>query len=79
MFDILKSMNQKKIKPNIQTLNAVLNVITKSKIENLTDVIKHLLVEFKNMNIKFSLATYYYIMKGFTNHSNYILFIIYLF
>lgn len=79
MFDILKSMNEKKIKPNIQTLNAILNVIIKLKIKNHTDVIKHLLLEFKNINIKFSLATYYYVMQGFTSNGNYILFINYLF
>lgn len=79
MYDILTSMNQKKIKPNIQTLNSILKIITALNIENFRDIIKYLLLEFKNMNIKFSLATYYYIIRGFINYGNYILFIIYLF
>lgn len=72
-------MNKNKVKPNIQTLNAILKMVIELKTENVKDIIKHLLLEFKNMNIQFSLGTYYYIIKGFTSYGNYILFIIYLF
>ncbi|XP_031367472.1 protein PTCD3 homolog, mitochondrial [Apis dorsata] len=70
LYDILTSMNQKKIKPNIQTLNSILKIITALNIENFRDIIKYLLLEFKNMNIKFSLATYYYIIRGFINYDD---------
>lgn len=79
VLKILESMNEDEIKPNIQTLNALLKMIIELKIDNFKDVIKYLIIEFKNMNIKFSLGTYYYIMLGFTIYGNYILFIIYLF
>lgn len=76
VLKILESMNEDEIKPNIQTLNALLKMIIELKIDNFKDVIKYLIIEFKNMNIKFSLGTYYYIMLGFTIYGNYILFII---
>lgn len=73
VLKILESMNEDEIKPNIQTLNALLKMIIELKIDNFKDVIKYLIIEFKNMNIKFSLGTYYYIMLGFTiyDHNSY--------
>lgn len=68
IFEFLILMNKNKVKPNIQTLNAILKMVIELKTENVKDIIKHLLLEFKNMNIKFSLGTYYYIIKGFTSY-----------
>lgn len=75
-FDILNTINEKRVKPNIRTLNAALNVI-RVQLKNDEDITYRLLMDFKRMNIKFSLATYYYIIIIFTHNSNYSLLMIF--
>lgn len=70
LFDILNAINKKRIKPNVRTLNAALSVVIKTQKSNV-DITHRLLMDFKRMNIKFSLATYYYMILIFTQNSNY--------
>lgn len=77
LFDILNTINKKRIKPNVRTLNTALKVIKSSQPTNDEDIVKRLLMDFKRMNIKFSLASYYYIMLIFTEenknaHANFV-------
>lgn len=75
-LEILNTINKKRIKPNVRTLNAALNVI-RMQLKNDEDITYRLLMDFKRMNIKFSLATYYYIIQIFTQNSNYSLLMIF--
>ncbi|XP_033343654.1 protein PTCD3 homolog, mitochondrial [Bombus vosnesenskii] len=61
LLDILNRINKKRIKPNVRTLNAALNVI-RIQMKNGEDIAFRLIMDFKRMNIKFSLASYYYII-----------------
>ncbi|XP_071865828.1 small ribosomal subunit protein mS39 [Bombus fervidus] len=77
LFDVLNAINKKRIKPNVRTLNAALRVIRFSQLKNGEDIAKRLLMDFKRMNIKFSLASYYYIMLIFMEenknaHANFV-------
>lgn len=69
LFDILNAINKKRVKPNVRTLNAALKVIEISQVQNGEDIAKRLLMEFKRMNIKLSLASYYYLILIFTGKS----------
>ncbi|XP_043600348.1 protein PTCD3 homolog, mitochondrial isoform X2 [Bombus pyrosoma] len=76
-FDILNTINKKRVKPNVRTLNAALKVVNVSQMKNDEAIAHRLLMDFKRMNIKFSLATYYYIMLIFTQnkknaHANFV-------
>nr|XP_033324844.1 protein PTCD3 homolog, mitochondrial [Megalopta genalis]XP_033324845.1 protein PTCD3 homolog, mitochondrial [Megalopta genalis] len=67
LYNILRDMNDKKIAPNVRTLNAALSVASSiSDIITAESLAKHLLIEFKRINIKFSLATYDYAISIFT-------------
>lgn len=76
LLDILNTINKKRIKPNVRTLNAALNVI-RIQMKNDEDIVFRLIMDFKRMNIKFSLASYYYIIIIFTQNSNYSLLMIF--
>ncbi|XP_068978689.1 small ribosomal subunit protein mS39 isoform X2 [Bombus flavifrons] len=69
LFDILNTINKKRVKPNVRTLNAALSVVIKTQKKNNVDITHRLLMDFKRMNIKFSLATYYYIIVIFTQNN----------
>lgn len=73
MYDLLRSMNVKGVKPNVRTLNSALKAVM---LFDSKDIIKQLITEFKRMDIKFSLATYYYILFVYTQkddvNSNYL-------
>lgn len=77
-FDILDTLNKKRIKPNIKTLNAALHVIVVAQLKNDEDIAQRLFMDFKRMNIEFSPATYYYMILIFTQkHSNYSLLMVF--
>ncbi|XP_033174927.1 protein PTCD3 homolog, mitochondrial isoform X3 [Bombus impatiens] len=65
LLDILNTINKKRIKPNVRTLNAALRMMKK----NDEDIAFRLIMDFKRMNIKFSLASYYYIIIISTKNS----------
>ncbi|XP_017796576.1 PREDICTED: protein PTCD3 homolog, mitochondrial [Habropoda laboriosa] len=65
VYDILRVMNKKGVKPNVKTLNAALRVFVQPPLENCSKYVKKILVEYKRLNIQFSLATYYYIILPF--------------
>ncbi|XP_048268623.1 protein PTCD3 homolog, mitochondrial isoform X3 [Bombus terrestris] len=69
-FDILDTINKKRIKPNIKTLNAALHVIVVAQLKNDEDIAQRLFMDFKRMNIEFSPATYYYMILIFTQKHN---------
>ncbi|KAK1125637.1 hypothetical protein K0M31_005198 [Melipona bicolor] len=66
LFNIINIINKRRVKPNVKTLNNALNVIKVTDANNKREIAKRFLMEFKRLNIKFSLATYYYIMYIFT-------------
>ncbi|XP_078053736.1 small ribosomal subunit protein mS39 isoform X2 [Augochlora pura] len=67
LYSILEDINNKGIAPDVRTLNAALAVVSSiSEIVTAENIAKHLLVEFKRLNITFSLATYNYAIKIFT-------------
>lgn len=59
-LDILKSMNEKGVKPNVRTLNAALKFV--SGVEGPTTFanVQMLIAEFKRIGVECSLASYYY-------------------
>nr|XP_034179190.1 protein PTCD3 homolog, mitochondrial isoform X1 [Osmia lignaria] len=63
LYKLLKSMAKRGIKPNIWTLNAALKLISTSPSLAAENLMKHLCKEFKQLNIKFSLASYRHIIK----------------
>lgn len=73
LLDILNTINKKRINPNVRTLNAALRMMKK----NDEDIAFRLIMDFKRMNIKFSLASYYYIIIISTKNSNYSLLMIF--
>lgn len=77
LFDILNTINKKRIKPNVRTLNAALKTIHISQSKSDEDIAYCLLMDFKRMNIEFSLASYYCIMLIFTQNSNYSLLMVF--
>ena len=67
LYDILASMDKEGIRPNVRTLNAALKVAASISSRNdAENVVKHLFVEFKRLNIKFSLASYYHAIRVFS-------------
>lgn len=67
LHEILNHMSTNGVRPNVRTLNAALSVA--STISNNTAAVhlaKHLLIEFKRLNIKLSLASYHYAIIIFT-------------
>lgn len=78
-FEILDTINAKRIKPNVRTLNAALKVIRISQLKCDENIAYRLLMDFKRMNITFSLASYYHIMLIFTEKSNYSLLMVFFF
>ncbi|KOX79803.1 hypothetical protein WN51_11414 [Melipona quadrifasciata] len=69
LFNIINIINKRKIKPNVKTLNNALNVIKVTNANNKGEIAKRFLMEFKRLNIKFSLATYYYTMYIFAENN----------
>ncbi|CAL7938309.1 unnamed protein product [Xylocopa violacea] len=65
VLDILREMNEKKIKPNVNTLNAALKVVT--AVAGTKKIVDFLFGEFERINIKFSLATYYYRLRMYSS------------
>ncbi|XP_012146908.2 small ribosomal subunit protein mS39 [Megachile rotundata] len=63
IYDILKTMNTQRVKPNVRTLNAVLKVIARFQPDVAETHMKYILKEFNKLNIKYSLATYYHILN----------------
>ncbi|XP_076295611.1 small ribosomal subunit protein mS39 [Lasioglossum baleicum] len=67
LYEILKHMNTNGVRPNVRTLNAALSVAsTFSNTTTAEHLAKHLLIEFKRLNIKLSLASYNYAITIFT-------------
>ncbi|XP_076651023.1 small ribosomal subunit protein mS39 [Halictus rubicundus] len=67
VYNILKHMNNNGVQPNVRTLNAALSVASSmADITAAENLAKHLLIEFKRLNIKLSLASYYYAIIIFT-------------
>lgn len=71
VYKLLKSMANRGIKPNVRTLNAALRAISKLPSPVAENFMKHLCKEFKQLNIKFSLATYRYIISILVEKGNY--------
>ncbi|CAD1468903.1 unnamed protein product, partial [Heterotrigona itama] len=69
LFNIINTINKKKVKPNFKTLNNALRVIKAINVDDKIDIAKRFLMEFKRLNIKFSLASYYYAMIIFTENN----------
>ena len=67
LYDILASMDKEGIRPNVRTLNAALKVAASISSRNdAENLVKHLFVEFKRLNVKFSLASYYHAIRVFS-------------
>ncbi|XP_076678408.1 small ribosomal subunit protein mS39 isoform X2 [Andrena cerasifolii] len=67
LYSILVSMDKEGIRPNVRTLNAALKVAASISSRNdAENLVKHLFVEFKRLNIKFSLASYYHAIRVFS-------------
>ncbi|XP_015432428.1 PREDICTED: protein PTCD3 homolog, mitochondrial [Dufourea novaeangliae] len=67
LYNLLQSMNQRGILPNVRTLNAALKVASSvSTLSTAEQLVKHLFIEFKRLNIKFSLGSFYYAIVVFT-------------
>lgn len=63
---LLRQMNDSQVKPNVQTLNAVLGVVRHgSYIESQRQHALNVLAEFKALNIEPSLGTWYMMLKIF--------------
>jgi len=65
MLDLLKTMNEKGISPNLGTLNACLNSISEMGTKNAKEYTIQIMTEFKNIGIEPSLASYYHILHTF--------------
>lgn len=61
--NVLKTMNEQRVKPNVRTLNAILRITTKFPVNVAESYMKYICQEFKKLNIKYSLATYHYIAR----------------
>ncbi|XP_076241741.1 small ribosomal subunit protein mS39 [Calliopsis andreniformis] len=62
LFTTFELIDKKGLCPNVKTLNAALSVIASLSDNDLAEnLAMHLIVEFKRMNIKLSLGSYYYI------------------
>jgi pentatricopeptide repeat domain-containing protein 3 len=65
MLDLLKTMKEKGISPNLGTLNSCLNSISEMGTKNAKDYAIQIMTEFKNIGIEPSLASYYHILHTF--------------
>ncbi|CAG9802388.1 unnamed protein product [Chironomus riparius] len=65
MLDLLKTMKEKGVSPNLGTLNACLNSISEMGSKNAKDYAIQIMTEFKNIGIEPSLASYYHILHTF--------------
>lgn len=65
MLDLLKTMKEKGINPNLGTLNACLNSISEMGTKNAKDYSIQIMTEFKNIGIEPSLGSYYHILQTF--------------
>lgn len=73
-------MDKEGIRPDVRTLNAALKVAASISSRNDAErLVKHLFVEFKRLNIKFSLASYYYAICVFSRRGNYTFFVSFVF
>jgi len=62
----MKEMNTSKVTPNLGTLNAILDMITSaSGLSQTKTFALRLIAEFKQLNIKPSLASYYHLLNIF--------------
>ena len=69
----MKQMANNGIRPNVLTLNAILEVIsTFTVVRDTRDATSKTLAEFKSLNIRPSLASYYFILNIFCRNSMYI-------
>ncbi|OAD52030.1 hypothetical protein WN48_03322 [Eufriesea mexicana] len=67
MFEILTKMSKDGIKPNIKTLNTVLQVISTIHGKEIFHVVEHVVRQFMSIGIKPSLATYAYMLFTLQN------------
>ncbi|XP_031842745.1 small ribosomal subunit protein mS39 [Nomia melanderi] len=67
LLNILRRMNDKGITPNVRTLNAALYALSKlPDLEQAKTLAIHLLIEFKRLKVKLSLASYMHTIAIFT-------------
>lgn len=64
IYEILREMNAAAIKPNLSTLNAVIDTISRILFPEKFSVIIKTVAEFERLGIKPSLGTYAYIARG---------------
>ncbi|KRT86915.1 hypothetical protein AMK59_334 [Oryctes borbonicus] len=66
IIELLASINKAKLKPNLRTLNAVLESLSLMGISrNTKNLTLNTLTEFKKMGIEPSLASWYYVLNAF--------------
>lgn len=70
VMDLLSAMNTDKIRPNLYTLNATLDVLsTMGTSKNTRDYVLKTLSEFKRINIEPSLGSWYLVLLTFCKES----------
>lgn len=67
---IYKQMAEKNLRPDVKTLNATLQLLPSFKVAQRKNIVSTILNEFKNVNVKPSLGSYYHILKVFYKKSN---------
>lgn len=69
---IYKQMAEKNLRPDVKTLNATLQLLPSFKVAQRKNIVSTILNEFKNVNVKPSLGSYYHILKVFYKKSKFL-------
>ncbi|XP_043478607.1 protein PTCD3 homolog, mitochondrial [Leptopilina heterotoma] len=67
---IYKQMVEKNLRPDVKTLNASLQMLSMFKMAQRKNIVSTIFNEFKNINVKPSLGSYYHILKCFYKRNN---------